>query len=84
MRNMAEEVDVPFNGRTAKAVEVPIADSHEEWSEFVLGDGTKIRAKVNIVAVYKLADEKDQLGNPIYSINAAPIIAMLQPSRKAE
>ena len=76
---MTNFVSVPYNNKMVKAEEVEVSESSEQWSEFTLKDGTKIRAKVSITSIYKLADQKDPLGNDIYSINANPIISLVLP-----
>ena len=70
------ETQVPLGDRIVPGVEVPISESNEKWSEFSLEDGTRIRAKVSIISVVRILNEYDPAGNPIYTINAAPIIGV--------
>jgi hypothetical protein len=75
---MAErEMQVLFNGKMVAGIEIPISGSAEKWSEFELADGAIIRAKVNILSVVRVKDEHDAAGNPIYIINAAPVMGVV-------
>ncbi len=75
---MAErKTKVNVGGRSLNGFEVPIESSNEKWSEFKLEDGTLIRAKINVVAVVRVEGEYDQNGNPLYTMNMAPVIAIL-------
>lgn len=72
------ETQIDLNDRTVIGMEVPITDAGtERWSEFILEDGAIIRAKVNIISVIRVKDEYDAAGNPIYVINAAPVIGVV-------
>lgn len=79
---MAErEVQVPLGDRMVDGFDIPIEESAERWSEFTLEDGTIIRAKVNLISVVRVNNERDQAGNPLYVINAAPIIGVVNVSK---
>jgi len=71
------ETQVPFGDRMVDGMEVPISEGAERWSEFTLEDGTIIRAKVNIISVVRVNNEHDASGNPVYVINAAPVIGVV-------
>jgi hypothetical protein len=70
------ETQVTIGDKVVPGIEVPVSESTEKWSEFTLEDGTIIRAKVSIVSVVRVIDQYDQTGNPIYTINAVPIIGV--------
>ena len=80
---MAERrTKVLFGDRTVEGHEVPIDSSAEKWSEFVLEDGTVIRAKVSIISAIRLDGEYDPAGNPAYQINASPVIGIIYSEEK--
>lgn len=73
------KVVVPLPDDPSKMVDghdIPVAESLERWSEIRLEDGTTFRAKISIVSAVKLIDKVDAKGNPVYLINAAPVITM--------
>ena len=79
---MAErEVQVPLGDRMVDGFDIPIEESAERWSEFTLEDGTIVRAKVNLISVVRVKNERDQAGNPLYVINVAPIIGVVNVSK---
>jgi hypothetical protein len=57
------------NDAMVEAVDIPILESNEKWSEFTLEDGCVVRAKTTIVSAVRLKDEYDQQGNPVYQFN---------------
>ncbi len=60
------------------AVEVPIEESTERWSEYKLEDGTIFRMKMNVLAVNRVPDQWDPQGNPLYAVNAAPMMIVVE------
>lgn len=75
---MAERrVQVPYMGRMADGMDVPIESSTEKWSEITLEDGTVIRIKQSVAAVLRIDGEWDAEGNPVYVVKGAPAIAIV-------
>jgi hypothetical protein len=66
-------VSLPSGG----AVEVQVEESTERWSEFQLQDGTVIRVKATVLSAARMDGQYDQLGNPMYQVNVAPVITIL-------
>jgi hypothetical protein len=67
-------VTVPFEGRPEPAVEVDFQTLVEPWAEYRLGDGAVLRLKTVLGAVVKLTERTKENGEPIYIINAAPVV----------
>lgn len=65
-------------GQVVDALEVPVEESIERWSEFKLEDGTVFRVKMNIVAVTRVPEMWDAQGNPFYAVNGAPVMVMVE------
>jgi hypothetical protein len=65
------------SGEKAEAVEVQVEESTERWSDFQLQDGTMLRAKATILSAARVEGQYDQLGNPMYQINIAPVITIV-------
>jgi hypothetical protein len=61
----------PGPGQPLKdAVSVDVLESKEPWTEVHLDDGTVLRMKMVVAEVWRIENEHDQEGNPIYSIKA--------------
>jgi hypothetical protein len=69
-------VSLPSGGNV-EAVEVQVEESTERWSEFQLQDGTVIRVKATVLSAARMDGQYDQLGNPMYQVNVAPVITIL-------
>jgi hypothetical protein len=66
-----------LNGKQVDAMDVPIAESTERWSEYTLEDGTSVRMKLNVVGFLRIDGEHDQAGNPMYQTNVAPVMVVV-------
>jgi hypothetical protein len=58
------------------AVEVPVVESTERWSEYKLEDGTVIRLKQVVLEISKVPGRYDAEGNPFYVTKAQPVAAV--------
>jgi hypothetical protein len=70
------------DGRPGEGTEVPVAESNERWSEFTFDDGTVIRGKMTISSAVRVDGEFDAQDNPIYVINFAPLMAVVNVPEK--
>jgi hypothetical protein len=68
------KVQVTPGGPQVDAVEVPIADHTERWSDYELEDGTIIKVKQVPLEILKVIDHYDPDGNPLYVLKAQPIV----------
>jgi hypothetical protein len=64
------------DGRIVDGVEVGIDEATERWSDIKLNDGTTIRVKMAVISAAR-TDVYDPQGNPTYSLNMTPVIAVL-------
>jgi hypothetical protein len=64
------------DGRLVDGVEVGVDETTERWSDIKLADGALLRVKMTVVSALRAEDEYDQTGQPIYSLNMAPVIAV--------
>jgi hypothetical protein len=53
-----------------------IIESKELWSEYVLEDGVKIRAKQAVANIIKL-DQKNPDGTPVYLMQGQPMLVVI-------
>jgi len=52
---------------------VEIENSSENWNEYTLSDGTKVRLKQVLLEAWRFLDLYDQEGNPQYVFKSAAI-----------
>jgi hypothetical protein len=64
-------------GGTVEGTEIQVNESSERWSDFTLADGTVLRAKLAITSAVRVDGQYDPQGNPMYTLNMAPIITVL-------
>jgi hypothetical protein len=65
------KVPVPLpNGATGQADEIFPRESKEGWNEYLLEDGTVIRAKLAVISFLRVDGEYDPEGNPLYAMKA--------------
>jgi hypothetical protein len=64
------------------AWEVPVDESTERWTELKLEDGAVLRIKAVVSNVYRLANEKDQEGRPIYGVNSSFAVVTVEGPKK--
>ena len=62
-------------GGTGPAIEVPVLESIERWSEFHLEDGTVLRVKFTLLSAARIEGRFDSEGNPVYVAKGQPVTA---------
>lgn len=60
----------PGSGKMRDAVSVPVKLAQEPWIEYELEDGAIIRLRTTLIECFRVVDEFDQFGNPIYQLQA--------------
>jgi hypothetical protein len=78
---MAEKMMVHAPDPTGKMKEMlgesmDIVESKEPWSEYILEDGTKIKAKQAVVNIVRL-DQKNADGTPVYMLQGQPMMLVI-------
>ncbi len=59
---------VNFNGREFDAETVEAVNASECWNEYNLEDGTSLRVKLVLTAIYRIIGQFDAVGNPAYLV----------------
>jgi hypothetical protein len=73
-----KKVQVTYNGRTVSGTEVAVDETTERWSEVKLMDGSRLRLKSAVMSAVRIDGEFDGDGNPVYMINAAPVLGVIE------
>ncbi len=76
---MAIRRKVPIRpGEAPKEAElVPINQSNEHWNEYFLVDGSVVRLKTVATEIWRVLDEFDQDGNPVYVVRSGNIVNVI-------
>lgn len=65
---------IKFQGRDIEATEVDFLTRKEDWNEYQLTDGRILRIKTILTEVYRIEEEKDPDGNPVYQVRSTNIV----------
>ncbi len=61
-------IKIKHNGKDVEAESVSFTVTSEDWNSYQIHDGTTLRVRPVLTNVYKVPNEYDQSGNPVYSI----------------
>ncbi len=62
------------DGKVVKAMDIPIVESKEQFSEFTLSDGTILRIKTTILGASRNLGRYGTDGSPEYNLKLNPLI----------
>jgi hypothetical protein len=60
-------------GAAENTTEVEVVDAKERWSEYRLGDGTTMRVKSVVIAIFREEGSQSPDGEPVYSMKSTLI-----------
>ncbi|MBI3323933.1 MAG: hypothetical protein HYZ92_01475 [Candidatus Omnitrophica bacterium] len=72
-------VKINFAGQPADAASVETTQSTERWNEYLLDDGTVLKAKLVVTNIYRVDAQHDPEGNPIYVIQSTNVLSVNAP-----
>ncbi len=70
---------INFQGRMVDAEIVDFEADKEQWSTYILHDGTALKVKAVVTEVARLEGVYDQKGDPVYLIQASQIMHVNAP-----
>ena len=76
---MHRPTKMTYQGREIDAVEIDFKVVKEEWNEYELADGTRIRLKTVASNMIRALNEYDNEGNPIYLVRSSNVVALSAP-----
>ena len=76
---MPNTIKVEFQGKQFDAIPVEANQSSEHWNQYLLSDGTVIKMKLVATEVWRVVDEWDQEGNPIYVVKSSNVLTVNPP-----
>lgn len=72
------QINIPLIGpQDVEAVE-PVQRT-EPWYEYRLADGTEIRLRVVVTAIFRVPGQYDQEGNPLYAVESTNVLQVTAP-----
>ncbi len=78
---MATRRKVPLRpGEPPREAElIPISQSQEYWNEYILQDGSVVRLKAVTTEIWRILDEYDTDGNPVYFVKSGNVLTVIAP-----
>lgn len=65
---------IVLNGVDKQAELVDVVTASEPWSTLLLADGTRLRVKLVVTEVWRLLDEVNAAGEPVYVIHSTNVM----------
>jgi hypothetical protein len=65
---------------SSPTTEVEVLDAKERWSEYRLADGTTMRVKSVVIAVFREDNQKSPDDEPVYSMKSTLITDVRTPN----
>ena len=72
---------VRLGDREVNATEVPFEVEREPWITYILEDGSTLKVKTVLAEVLRVEGEWTPSGDPLYIVNASPVISTVAPER---
>ena len=69
---------IPPENTPTDGFDVPVEESTERWSEFVLEDGSILRAKPAIGSIVRVPGRFDSDGNPLYVLRGSIMMIVVE------
>ncbi|AIA31974.1 hypothetical protein [Leptospirillum ferriphilum] len=74
-----EKVKLNLFGREVMGIPVKVTFSKENWADYTLDDGTTIKLRPIVSDIYRVENEYDMEGNPLYVVKSANMMAVTSP-----
>lgn len=75
---MGDRIKVKIKDQEVEGELINIKSAKEDWNEYVLEDGTKIKLKVVVSKIIR-TDLVDDSGDPVYVVNSTNVVDALVP-----
>ena len=81
MKERRKSITLP-GGEIIEGAVVDVVSSSEKFSEYLLSDGTKLRAKLTIIEAVRHDEDWDSDGNPIYNVRSQNVVVVIDSPKK--
>jgi hypothetical protein len=65
---LARKITVEYQGARAQALQLDFTTVAEPWAEYELEDGTQIRIKPVLAQIFRVIDQFQPNGDPVYGL----------------
>jgi hypothetical protein len=79
MPGVRRKIAVGPRGPEKDAELVDVQQASEQWSQYLLADGSVIRLKPVVLEVWHILDEYDADGNPSYVVKSRNVMNVMAP-----
>lgn len=69
------------DGNFVEGTPIPFQAGGEHWNEYLLEDGSVLRAKLVATEIVQIDGQYDQDGNPFYLMQSTNVVAVSSPER---
>ena len=73
---MSNKVKLNLGGKEVWGELIPVQDAKEGWSQYLLADGSIVKMKVVVTDVFRVENEYDAEGNPIYYVKSSNVVSV--------
>lgn len=73
---MSNKVKLNLGGREVWGEVIPVQQAQEGWSQYLLADGSIVKMKVVVTDVFRVENEYDAEGNPIYYLKSTNVLSV--------
>ena len=70
---------INFQGQEVDAPEVEFQTHKEDWNEYQLMDGSFVKIKLVVGSIFRIPDEYDAEGNPVYVVRSQNVLMVRSP-----
>jgi len=70
---------IPFKGQEVDATEVDFQTRKEDWNDYQLMDGSVIKMKLVVGGIFRVLDQYDDEGNPVYVVRSKNVLMVSSP-----
>jgi len=70
---------IPYKDQEVDATDVEFNTRREDWNEYQLMDGTIIKMKPVVSEIFKVPNEFDNEGNPVYIVRSNNVLVVRSP-----
>jgi hypothetical protein len=79
MPGVRRKIALSPGGPSKDAELIEVQNASEQWSHYILADGSVIRLKPVVIEIWRVIGEYDPEGNPLYVVRSRNVLAVTAP-----
>jgi len=79
-KTQGPRVRIPFDRKIVEAEVIEVAQAAEYWNDYLLEDGTKLKARLVVTNIHRVEGKHDSTGNPVYNVTSSNVVAAAAPA----